>query len=96
MTIEPHEFQSRLRILLGLRSMELTDDALARIADRYRLCLGKEPWDVRQYAGHTGVGAREFRVMRGTRIEDVYRSTQRAEADAVGAALNALEAEGTP
>jgi hypothetical protein len=96
MTSELNEFQARLRVLLGLRSMELTDEELARMADRYRMCTGKERWDVRQYAGRTGIGTREFRVMRGTSIEDVYRSTQRVQADAVGAALNALEAEDKP
>lgn len=93
MTLDPSEFQSRLRALLGSESVELTDEQLARMADRYRLCPGKERWGVRQYAVPTGIGAREFRVMRGTGIEDVYRSTQRLQADAVGEALNALEAE---
>ena len=96
MTIEPDEFQGRLRALLGVQSLEFTDEELARMADRYRLCTGKERWDVRQYAGRAGMGAREYRVMRGTGVEHVYRSVQRAQADAVGAALNALELEGKP
>ena len=95
MTLEPNEFHSRLRVLLGLRSVEFTDEELARIVDRYRPGAGKERWDVRKYAGHTGIGTREFRVVRGTRIEDVYRSPQQVLAEAVGAALNALEAEDT-
>jgi hypothetical protein len=95
-TIESDEFQSRLRVLLGLYSLEFTDQELARLEDQYRLSAGKEPWDVRQYARSAGVGAREFRVMRGTGNHEVYRSTQRVQADAVGAALNALEAEETP
>jgi hypothetical protein len=93
MTIEPDEFQDRLRALLGLHSPEFTDEQLARMADRYQLCTGKERWDVRQYAGRSGIGAREYRVMRGTGVQDVYRSAERGRADAVGAALNALESE---
>ena len=93
MTLERYAFHNRLRLLLGLQSMAFTDEDLARIADRYRPYAGKERWDVRQYAGRTGIGTREFRVMRGKRVEDVYCSTQRDLAEAVGAALNALEAE---
>lgn len=102
MTIEACEFHSRLRVLLGPRGTEFTDEELARVAERYRRFTGKERWDVRQYAGRTGMGTREFRVIRGTRNEDVYRSTQRVLAEAVGVALNALDAnaleaaEGTP
>jgi hypothetical protein len=96
MPIEVYEFQDRLRALLGVQSVgvEFTDEELARMADRYRLCAGKERWDVRQYVGRTGVGAREYRVMRGTGVQDVYRSAERVHADAVGAALNALESQG--
>ena len=93
MTLEPNDVPNRLRVLLGLQSMEFSDEELARIADRYRPGTGKDRWDVRQYVGRTGIGAREFRVTRGTRIEDVYRSTERVLAEAVGAALNALEEE---
>jgi hypothetical protein len=96
MTIESDEFQNRLRVLLGLYSLEFTDAELARLEDRYRLSAGKERWDVRQYARRTGIGAREFRVLRGTGNDEVYRSTERIQADAVGAALNALEAEEKP
>ncbi len=94
MTIEPYEFPGRLRACLGGQGVEFTDEELARMADRYRLCTGKERWDVRQHVGRTGVGAREYRVVRGTGVQDVYRSTERGQADAVGAALNALESEG--
>ncbi len=94
MTIEPYEFPGRLRARLGGQGVEFTDEELARMADRYRLCAGKERWDVRQYVGRTGVGAREYRVVRGTGVQDVYRSTERGQADAVGAALNAVESEG--
>ncbi|HEV2749991.1 MAG TPA: hypothetical protein VGV12_05640 [Gemmatimonadales bacterium] len=93
MTIEPNDFQGRLRTLLGLHSLAFTDEELARMADRYGSCTGKDPWDVRQYAGRAGMGAREYRVMRGTGVGDIYRSRERAQADAVGAALNALESE---
>ena len=88
MTLESCEFPNRLRMLLGPQGTEFTDEELARVADRYR--AGKDRWDVRQYAGRTGIGAREFRVLRGKSVEDVYRSPQRVLAEAVGAALNAL------
>src|SRR5439155_26121803 len=42
---------------------------------------------------NTGVGAREYRVVRGSSIEDVYRSAERVRAAAVGTALNELESQ---
>lgn len=91
MTIETHAFQTRLRTLLTLQGTELSDIELAHLADRYPHCTGKERWDVRQYVGHAGVGSREFRVMRGTRTDEVYCTPELAQATGVGAALNALE-----
>jgi len=92
MTIEPNDFQSRLRVLLGLRGAVLTDEELSDTAECYSRCRGKEPWDVREYAGAV-VGAREYRVVRGNRTDDVYRSAERVLAAAVGTALNELESE---
>jgi hypothetical protein len=93
MTLAPEDFQSRLRALLSLRGAVLTDDELSQMADAYRRCGGKGPWDVRQYVARGGAGAREYRVVRGTSVQDVYRCAERLQADAVGAALNELEAE---
>lgn len=93
MTIEPYAFPGLLRARLGVQGVEFTDEGLARMADRYRLCGGKDRWDVRQYVGRSGVGAREYRVMRGTGVQYVYCSAERGQADAVSAALNALELE---
>ena len=93
MTIELNDFQSRLRVLLGLRGAELTDAELSQTAECYSRCRGKEQWDVREYALPTAVGAREYRVVRGNRTDDVYRSIERIRAAAVGTALNELEAE---
>lgn len=93
MTIAPDDFQSRLRVLLGLRGAVLTDDELSQMADSYARCGGKGPWDVRQYVARGGVGAREYRVVRGSSVQDVYRTAERLRADAVGTALNELEAE---
>ncbi len=56
-------------------------------------CRGKEHWDVREYVRRLGVGAREYRVVRGSSIEDVYRSAERVRAAAVGTALNELESQ---
>lgn len=93
MTIEPGDFQSRVRALLGLQGAVLTDEELSHLADCYPRCGGKGQWDVRQYVGLRGVGAREYRVMRGSSVLDVYRSAERVQADAVGTALNALESQ---
>jgi hypothetical protein len=95
MTIEPSDFQSRLRVLLGLRGAVLTDEELSHTAECYARCRGKERWDVREYVRRTGVGAREYRVVRGSSIDDVYRSVERARAAAVGTALNELESSET-
>ena len=91
MTIEPDDLQSRLRVLLGLQGAVFTDEELSHTAECYARCRGKERWDVREYVRRTGVGAREYRVVRGSSIEDVYRSVERARAAAVGTALNELE-----
>src|SRR5438034_5606805 len=53
MTIEPNDFQSRLRVLLGLQGAVLTDEELSHTAERYPRCRGKEHWDVRQYVRRT-------------------------------------------
>lgn len=91
MTIEPNDFQSRMRILLGLRGAVLTDEELSHTEECYARCRGKGDWDVREYVRRTGVGAREYRVVRGSSSQDVYRSVERAQAAAVGTALNELE-----
>jgi hypothetical protein len=98
MTIESNDFQSRLRALLGLQGAVFTDQELSRVADYYPRCRGREHWDVRQYVGPTGmgVGAREYRVMRGSSVQDVFRSAERVRAAAVGTALNELESQITP
>jgi hypothetical protein len=93
MTIEPNDFQSRLRVLLGLQGAVLTDEELSHTAERYPQCRGKEHWDVREYVRRTGVGAREYRVVRGSSTQDVYRSAERVRAAAVGTALNDLESQ---
>src|SRR5437016_9773377 len=87
MSIEPNDFQSRLSVLLGLQGAVLTDEELSHTTERYPRCRGKEQWAVREYVRRTGVGAREYRVVRGSSIEDVYRSVERVRAAAVGRAL---------
>ena len=93
MSIEPTDLQTRLRVLLGLQGAVLTDEELSHTAACYARCRGKEHWDVREYARRTGAGAREYRVVRGSSIEDVYRSAGRVRAAAVGMALNKLESQ---
>ena len=93
MTVAANDFQSRLSILLGLQGAVLTDEELSHTTERYPRCRGKEHWDVREYARRFGVGAREYRVVRGSSIEDVYRSVERVRAAALGTALNELESQ---
>lgn len=94
MTIEPGEFQERLRTLLGLQGAVVTDLELSQMADCYPRCRGRDHWDVRQYVQRTG--AREYRVVRGSSVQDVFRSTERGRATAVGTALNELESQDRP
>jgi hypothetical protein len=96
MTIESGGFQDRLRTLLGLQGAVLTDRELSEMADRYAQCRGREHWDVRQYVQAAGIGAREYRVVRGSSVQDVFRSADGARAAAVGTALNELESQDRP
>ena len=93
MTIAANDFQSRLSILLRLQGTVLTDEELSHTTERYPRCRGKEHWDVREYVRRIGVGTREYRVVRGRSIEDVYRSAERVRAAAIGTALNELESQ---
>lgn len=93
MIIEPTDLQTRLRVLLGLQGAVLTDSELSHTVECYARCRGKDHWDVREYAGPAGVGAREYRVVRGSSTQDVYRSAERVRAAAVGSALNELESQ---
>lgn len=94
--IEPDDFQERLRALLGQQGAVLTDQELFQMADCYPRCRGRDTWDVRQYVQGSALGAREYRVVRGTSVQDVFRSAERVRAAAVGTALNELESQGKP
>jgi len=91
--IAPNILASRLPALTKVQGAVLSADEISALGESYARCLGKDHWDVRAYAGPTGVGAREYRVIRGTGVQDVYRSADRQRADAVRAALNDLESE---
>ncbi len=93
MSNEPSDFPSRLRAHVELQGARLTLEELSHVGECYPRCRGKEHWDVREYASGTGVGAREYRVVRGTSTMDVYRTTERGHATAVRAALNELESQ---
>jgi hypothetical protein len=92
-TIELTDFQSRLRAFLGLQGAVLTDQELSQMVNCYPRCPGREHWDVRQYVRPAGPGAREYRVVRGSSVQDVYCSADRGRAVAVGTALNELESQ---
>jgi hypothetical protein len=68
------------------------------MAASYPRCRGREHWDVRQYVRPTGMGpgAREYRVVRGSSVQDVFRSADGVRAAAVGTALNELESQDRP
>jgi len=85
------ELRTRLQHLLELDGTVLTDEQLSRLAERYPRCGGTDIWDVREYAQSRALGGREFRVVRGTSIQDVYASDERSIATAVRSALNELE-----
>lgn len=93
MAIEPGDFPGRLRVLLGLQGVTLSESELSYLADHYPRCTGKEHWDVREYATRSGLGAREYRVVRGNGVQDAYCSTDRASAAAVRAVLDDLETQ---
>lgn len=93
MSNEPSDFPSRFRAHVELQGAILTPEELSHVGECYSRCRGKDHWDVREYASVTGIGAREYRVVRGTSTLDVYRSTERNHASAVQAALNELESQ---
>ena len=89
MSLEPSDFRSRLRALAEDQGVVLTEEELSSMAECYR--QGKEPWDVREYVRSTKVGAREYRMVRGSDIQHVYSSVERVRVAAVRTALNELE-----
>jgi len=91
MNIEPSDFPSRFRAHVELQGATLTPEELSHVGECYPQCRGKDNWDVREYASVTAVGAREYRVVRGSSTLAVYRTTKRDQATAVRAALNELE-----
>ena len=93
MIVPPQDFRQRLQHILELDGTVLTESELVRLAGRYQGCGGTEPWDVREYRA-ARLGAREYRVVRGTRIQEVFASDERANATAVRTALNELESGG--
>ncbi len=93
MNIESGDFPSLLRAHVELQGASLTSEELSHVGECYPRCRGKDLWDVREYASGTPFGAREYRVVRGSSTQDVYRSTQRGHASAVRSALNELESE---
>jgi len=93
MSTELSDFPNRLRAHVELQGAVLTAEELSHVGERYPRCRGKDHWDVREYASVTGIGAREYRVVRGTSTQDVYRSSERDHASAVRAALNELESQ---
>lgn len=95
MSIESSDFPSRLRAHVELQGAILTAEELSHVGKCYPRCPGKEHWDVREYSSAAALGAREYRVVRGSSTQDVYRTTERGHATAVREALNELESQDT-
>jgi hypothetical protein len=91
MSIESGDFSNLLRAHVELQGTTLSAEEISHVGECYPRCRGKDQWDVREYASVTPFGAREYRVVRGTSTQDVYRSTERGHASAVRSALNELE-----
>jgi len=93
MSIEANDFPCRLRAHVQLQGAMLTEAELSHLWACYPGCAGTGQWDVRAYARVAPVGTREYRVMRGSSIYDVYRSAEPECAAAVRTALNELESQ---
>ncbi|HTR21975.1 MAG TPA: hypothetical protein VMH88_14075 [Gemmatimonadales bacterium] len=91
MTAAISDFNDRVRVLINQQGVVVTEPELSRLASRYPECGGTDLWDVRAYVRSVGLGAREYHVVRGSSVVDVYRSTERDNAAAVRSALNDLE-----
>src|SRR3989442_1652318 len=87
MSNEPSDFPNRFRAHVELQGAILTPEELSHVGACYPRCRGKDHWDVRDYASVAGMGARESRVVRGTRPGDVYRSTEREPTSAARRAM---------
>jgi hypothetical protein len=96
MSIKLSDFWSQLRTLAELQGSILTEDEPSHMAECYPRCRGKGHWDVREYVRPAKVGTREYRVVRGSGVQEVYRSAERARAAAVRTALNELESRQHP
>jgi len=91
MKLELADLQSRLRAQVELEGAVLSEEELSQVAESYPRCGGTGHWDVREYARFAAVGAREYRVVRGSSVQNVFCSVDRVRAAAVRAALNELE-----
>ncbi len=91
--VAPSDFPDRFRARVELQGAILAAEELSHVGEWYPRCHGKDDWNVRQYARATGLGAREYRVVRGGSTQDVYRSSDLDHAAAVREALNELESQ---
>jgi hypothetical protein len=91
MRIELADLRTRLRAQVELEGAILTEDEVSHVAESYARCGGIGHWDVRAYARVAAAGAREYRVVRGSSVQDVFCSVDRDRATAVRTALNELE-----
>jgi hypothetical protein len=91
MSIGSIDFPTLLRAHVYVQGLILTEDDLSKLGSCYLGYGGAGRWEVREYVRITGGGPREYRVVRGVSIRDVYRCAERGRADIVATVLNELE-----
>jgi hypothetical protein len=87
------DFRTLLRAHVYVQGLILTEDDLSKLGSCYLGYGGAGRWEVREYVRVSGGGPREYRVVRGISIRDVYRCAERGRANIVATALNELETE---
>jgi len=92
MSIGSIDFPTLLRAHVYVQGLILTEDDLSKLGSCYLGYGGAGRWEVREYVRVTGGGPREYRVVRGVSIRDVYRCAELGRANIVATALNELEA----
>lgn len=91
MSIGSIDFATLLRAHIYVQGLILTEDDLSKLGSCYLGDGGTGRWEVREYVRVTGGGPREYRVVRGGSLRDVYRCAERGRANIVATALNELE-----
>src|SRR5690349_12647091 len=81
MSIGSIDFPTLLRAHVYVQGLILTEDDPSKLRSCYLGYGGPGRWEVREYMRVTGGGPREYRVVRGGSIQDVYRCAERGRAN---------------